>query len=82
MIECVQEVRKSIQSRLSSHAKAHLKSHHRLLNPPADALNVESRNSLHILSPDYDKNLFAMVLDIILVIQQMEGTLAFELNQL
>jgi transposase len=49
VIECVQEVRKTVQHTLSSRVKAHLKSHHRLLNPPADALNEESRKRLNIL---------------------------------
>lgn len=34
VIECVQNVRKTIQKTLSPRAKANLKKHHRLLNPP------------------------------------------------
>ncbi|MBO9604679.1 MAG: ISL3 family transposase [Paenibacillaceae bacterium] len=49
VVKAVQEVRKTVQLTLSPRAKAYLKSHHRLLNPPADALNEESRNRLHTL---------------------------------
>jgi len=49
VIECVQTVRKSIQHTLSPRAKAQLKSHHRLLNPPGDELNEESRQRLNML---------------------------------
>lgn len=46
VIESVQTVRKSVQSALSPRAKVILKSHHRLLNPPADSLPEKSRTQL------------------------------------
>jgi transposase len=46
VIESVQTVRKSVQSTLSLRAKVILKSHHRLLNPPADSLPEKSRTQL------------------------------------
>ncbi|MNE00231.1 Transposase [compost metagenome] len=49
VIESVQEVRKSVQQTLSPRAKAVLKSHHRLLNPPADSLPEKSKAQLEIL---------------------------------
>lgn len=47
--QSVQEIRKSIQHRLSTRAKAILKSHHRLLNPPMDQLSEQSKSQLEIL---------------------------------
>lgn len=49
IIESIQEIRKSIQHRLSPRAKAMLKSHHRLLNPPMDQLSEQSKSQLEIL---------------------------------
>lgn len=49
VIESVQEVRKSVQRTLSSRAKAILKSHHRLLNPPVDHLPEKSQSQLEKL---------------------------------
>jgi hypothetical protein len=49
VIECLQAVRKTVQHTLSLSAKAHLKSQHLLLNPPADALNGENRKRLGTL---------------------------------
>lgn len=49
VIECVQEVRKTVQHTLSPRAKAHLKANHRLLNPPAETLSEESRKRLETL---------------------------------
>lgn len=49
VIESVQEVRKSVQSTLSPRAKALLKAHHRLLNPRAESLCIESRKQLEEL---------------------------------
>lgn len=49
VIDSVQEIRKSIQHRLSSRAKAILKSHHRLLNPPMDQLSEQSKIQLESL---------------------------------
>ncbi|MEC0373694.1 ISL3 family transposase [Paenibacillus chibensis] len=49
VIESVQAVRKSVQSTLSPRAKIILKSHHRLLNPPADSLPEKSRTQLNQL---------------------------------
>jgi transposase len=46
VIECVQEIRKSIQQLLSPRAKATLKSHHRLLNPPIEKLCEKSKAQL------------------------------------
>ncbi|AET61210.1 transposase IS204/IS1001/IS1096/IS1165 family protein [Paenibacillus terrae HPL-003] len=46
VIESVQEIRKSIQHTVSPRAKATLKSHHRLLNPPIDQLCVKSKAQL------------------------------------
>lgn len=46
VIECVQEVRKTVQLTLSPRAKANLKANHRLLNPPAESLNEESKKKL------------------------------------
>lgn len=46
VIESVQAVRKSVQSTLFPRAKVILKSHHRLLNPPADSLPEKSRTQL------------------------------------
>nr|WP_275100990.1 transposase [Paenibacillus sp. PK3_47] len=45
-MESVQAVRKSVQSTLSPRAKGILKSHHRLLNPPADSLPDKSKTQL------------------------------------
>lgn len=49
IIESVQAVRKSVQTLLSPRVKAILKSHHRLLNPPADSLPDKSRTQLNQL---------------------------------
>ncbi|MGG4398031.1 transposase [Paenibacillus thiaminolyticus] len=49
VIESVQEVRKTVQSTLAPRAKAVLKSHHRLLNPPKDTLSVKDQNQLEEL---------------------------------
>nr|WP_307587595.1 transposase [Paenibacillus wynnii] len=49
VIESVQEVRKTIQYTLSPRAKAHLKALHRLLNPPSESLDEESRKRLEVL---------------------------------
>lgn len=49
VIESVQAVRKSVQSTLSPRAKGILKSHHRLLNPPADSLPDKGRIQLEQL---------------------------------
>lgn len=49
VIGSVQEVRKSVQHSLSPRAKAILKSHHRLLNPPVDTLPEKSKAQLEIL---------------------------------
>lgn len=49
VIDSVQEVRKTIQQTLSPRAKAHLKANHRLLNPPAETLDAESRTRLKVL---------------------------------
>ena len=49
VIESVQEVRKSVQQTLSPRAKAILKSHHRLLNPPVHSLPEKSKAQLEIL---------------------------------
>ncbi|WP_207637184.1 transposase, partial [Ruminiclostridium papyrosolvens] len=49
VIESVQEVRKTVQHTLSPRAKAYLKANHRLLNPPAESLNEESRKRLETL---------------------------------
>ncbi|WP_235949645.1 transposase [Paenibacillus apii] len=46
VIESVQDVRKSVQQTLAPRAKAILKSHHRLLNPPADTLPEKSKAQL------------------------------------
>jgi hypothetical protein len=48
-------IAKNVQHTLSSWAKAHLKSQHLLLNPPADALNGESRKRLGTLL-GYNRN--------------------------
>ncbi len=42
VIEALQEVRKTIQNKLSPRAKAWLKAHHRLLNPRAESQSTES----------------------------------------
>lgn len=49
VIDSVQEVRKTVQQTLSPRAKAHLKTSHRLLNPPAETLDEESRKRLKVL---------------------------------
>lgn len=49
VIQSVQEVRKTVQQTLSPRAKANLKANHRLLNPPADTLNEESKKRLEML---------------------------------
>jgi transposase len=49
VIESVQEVRKSVQNSLAPRAKALLKSHHRLLNPPKDTLSEKSQKQLEEL---------------------------------
>lgn len=49
VIDSVQEVRKTVQQTLSPRAKAHLKANHRLLNPPAETLDAESRKRLEVL---------------------------------
>jgi transposase len=49
VIESVQAVRKSVQSTLAPQAKAILKSHHRLLNPPIDTLTEMSKAQLNQL---------------------------------
>lgn len=46
VIECVQEVRKSVQYTLSPRAKAYLKTHHRLLNLPMEGLDEKSKKRL------------------------------------
>ncbi|WP_262683216.1 transposase [Paenibacillus baimaensis] len=46
VIEVVKEVRKAVQGTLAPRAKAHLKAHHRLLNPQAESLSAESKNKL------------------------------------
>nr|WP_251037960.1 transposase [Paenibacillus albidus] len=49
VIDSVQEVRKTVQHTLSPRARAYLKAHHRLLNPPAESLEEESRTRLEML---------------------------------
>ncbi|WP_198023099.1 transposase, partial [Paenibacillus zanthoxyli] len=49
VIESVQAVRKSVQSTLAPRAKAILKSHHRLLNPPGGTLPEKSTVQLNQL---------------------------------
>uniref|UniRef100_UPI0022B55098 transposase n=1 Tax=Paenibacillus zanthoxyli TaxID=369399 RepID=UPI0022B55098 len=49
VIESVQAVRKSVQHTLAPRAKAILKRHHRLLNPPMDTLPEKSQAQLDIL---------------------------------
>lgn len=49
VIECMQEVRKTVQNTLSPRAKAYLKANHRLLNPPTESLSEESRKRLETL---------------------------------
>ncbi|WP_028562038.1 transposase, partial [Paenibacillus pinihumi] len=49
VIECVQRIRKAVQQTLAPRAKAHLKKHHRLLNPPIEALKKESQKQLSLL---------------------------------
>lgn len=49
VINGVQDVRKHVQHTLSPRAKAFLKAYHRLLNPPVDTLNEESKNRLNVL---------------------------------
>ncbi|WP_337101447.1 transposase [Paenibacillus sp. YIM B09110] len=49
VIESMQEVRKKVQSTLSSQSRKMLKSHHRLLNPPAEQLSKESKTQLEII---------------------------------
>ncbi|MFF2018919.1 ISL3 family transposase [Paenibacillus sp. NPDC058177] len=49
VVESVQEVRKSVQQTLSPRAKANLKANHRLLNPPVESLDEESRSRLDLL---------------------------------
>nr|WP_249861927.1 ISL3 family transposase [Paenibacillus konkukensis] len=46
VIESVQEVRKTVQPTLSPRAKAYLKANHRLLNPPSESLDEQSRKKL------------------------------------
>ncbi|WP_240422229.1 transposase, partial [Paenibacillus periandrae] len=46
VIEAVQEVRKSVQNTLSPRARALLKAHHCLLNPPVETLSAESKQKL------------------------------------
>jgi len=46
VIEALQEVRKAVQNTLSPRAKALLKAHHRLLNPPVESLSAESKKKL------------------------------------
>ncbi|WP_420832583.1 DesA/ISL3 alpha bundle tail domain-containing protein, partial [Paenibacillus periandrae] len=41
--------RKAVQSTLAPRAKALLKAHHRLLNPPVDSLPAESKKKLEEL---------------------------------
>lgn len=43
VIESVQEVRKCVEKALAPRAKALLKSHHRLLNPPKDSLSEKAQ---------------------------------------
>lgn len=43
VIDSVQEVRKTVQPTLSPRARAYLKAHHRLLNPPAELPEEQSR---------------------------------------
>ncbi|OXM13929.1 ISL3 family transposase [Paenibacillus herberti] len=49
VIESVQAVRKSVQHTLAPRARAILKSHHHLLNPPAETLSDKGRTELDIL---------------------------------
>jgi transposase len=49
VIQALQEVRKTIQNKLSPRAKAWLKVHHRLLNPQAESLSTESKKTLEEL---------------------------------
>nr|WP_262384657.1 transposase [Paenibacillus terrae] len=49
VIESVQEVRKTVQNTLTPRAKTYLKTHHRLLNPPMESLDEESRKRLELL---------------------------------
>ncbi|MCP3781457.1 transposase [Paenibacillus sp. MZ03-122A] len=49
VINSVQEVRKTVQSMLLPRARTYLKTHHRLLNPPAESLVEESRTRLETL---------------------------------
>jgi transposase len=49
VIESVQAVRKTVQYKLASRAKAILKSNHRLLNPPGDSLSEKSKIELDLL---------------------------------
>ncbi|WP_409347100.1 transposase [Paenibacillus sp. MBLB4367] len=49
VIESVQEVRRTIQNTLSPRAKAYLKANHRLLNPPAESFNEDSKKRLKTL---------------------------------
>ena len=49
VIESVQAVRKTAQNSLSPRAKAYLKTHHRLLNPPMESLDEESKKRLEML---------------------------------
>ncbi|WP_342436644.1 ISL3 family transposase [Paenibacillus sp. FSL L8-0436] len=49
VIDSVQEVRKTVQPTLSPRARAYLKAHHRLLNPPVESLEEESRTRLEML---------------------------------
>lgn len=46
VIESVQTVRKTVQPTLSPRAKAYLKANHRLLNPPSESLDEQSRKKL------------------------------------
>jgi transposase len=46
VIEALQEVRKTVQSKLSPRARVWLKSHHRLLNPQVESLSAESKKTL------------------------------------
>lgn len=49
VIESVQDVRKAVQPNLSPRAKAHLKTNHRLLNPPSESLDEENAKKLETI---------------------------------
>ncbi|WP_316503105.1 transposase [Paenibacillus sp. CGMCC 1.18879] len=49
VIDSVHEARKTIQHTLSPRVRSYLKANHRLLNPPAESLEEESRTRLEML---------------------------------